>query len=242
MNSTQEPFSRNGVASKKRNPLSPGRAFTLIELLVVMAVIAILAALLLPALSQARESARATRCASNLRQLALAVQLYVHEMEDRLPNVWESSVGSGRDSGSNGWMYFLNVGGPTRFDPSRGSLYAYAPNDKAFECPSDRAASGDSYAINALLSASTSTAGLHEGIAATGLTAPSSSFLFLEEAAPNSANADSTNDSYYDPRNDRVTARHRGAANFAFCDCHVSSLKSDALHYPNPRSDPRFEP
>jgi prepilin-type N-terminal cleavage/methylation domain-containing protein/prepilin-type processing-associated H-X9-DG protein len=52
-------------------------AFTLMELLVVIAVIAILAAMLLPALSRAKESARSLKCKSNVRQVSLALQLYV---------------------------------------------------------------------------------------------------------------------------------------------------------------------
>src|SRR4051794_3801779 len=68
-------------------------AFTLIELLVVIGVIGILAALLLPAFSRGKESARGISCLSNLHQIGIGLQLYVGDNANRLPTMveWSSS-------------------------------------------------------------------------------------------------------------------------------------------------------
>src|SRR5690242_17534102 len=61
------------------------RAFTLVELLVVIAIIAVLLAILLPVLSGAREYARQAKCASNMRQIVLAMLMYANDNEGTLP-------------------------------------------------------------------------------------------------------------------------------------------------------------
>lgn len=73
------------------------RGFTLIELLVVIAIIAILAAILFPVFSRAREKAKQASCVSNMKQLGLAIQMYVQDYDEMFPPVayvlsdWASS-------------------------------------------------------------------------------------------------------------------------------------------------------
>jgi prepilin-type N-terminal cleavage/methylation domain-containing protein len=73
------------VAGVRRYRAATKAAFTLVELLVVIAIIGVLVALLLPAVQAAREAARSTQCNNNIRQVALALQLY-HDSKDALPS------------------------------------------------------------------------------------------------------------------------------------------------------------
>jgi prepilin-type N-terminal cleavage/methylation domain-containing protein/prepilin-type processing-associated H-X9-DG protein len=72
---------------------SRGRAFTLVELLVVIGIIAVLVSLLLPALGRARDAAKQTACASNLRQVALAMLVYIGDNRGKFPRAYSNVDG-----------------------------------------------------------------------------------------------------------------------------------------------------
>ncbi|HEU5071158.1 MAG TPA: prepilin-type N-terminal cleavage/methylation domain-containing protein [Verrucomicrobiae bacterium] len=114
------------------------RAFTLIELLVVIAIIAILAALLLPALSRAKERATGINCLSNLRQLTLAALLYGGDFSDAIP----PNRGQTLDSwvpGGNATYDVDSLPGATNVANLRAALlYPYNRSDGIYRCPGDK--------------------------------------------------------------------------------------------------------
>ena len=101
-------------------------AFTLIELLVVISIIAILAAVLLPAIADATDVAKSTRCQANLRQIGSGLTLFTNENNNILPN---SAYGSSAAATNNGNVYKW-----------MDAIFPYAPSEKMFRCPSDAGA------------------------------------------------------------------------------------------------------
>jgi prepilin-type N-terminal cleavage/methylation domain-containing protein len=80
-------------ATSHSGRVQPETAFTLIELLVVIAIIAVLAAMLLPALSKAKEKGRQIQCMNNLRQLQVVWHLYADDHDGWLPRNWGGLAG-----------------------------------------------------------------------------------------------------------------------------------------------------
>jgi len=216
---------------RRRQHGQKAAGFTLIELLVVISIIALLAAILFPIFSRARENARRASCASNLRQLGLAVAQYTQDYDEIFPNATSSPPGAGLDGG---WVYFSVYPAnttPNAFDVTRGSLFPYTKSAQIYVCPSDTQGqrSRDSYGLNHCLSYFNSVKlGLNGGRAVADFQSPSSIALFGEEALGGSGTATSTDDAWW---GDTVfmSKRHLDGANVAFLDGHVKWYRPEQV-------------
>ncbi len=210
-------------------------AFTLIELMVVIATVAVLAALLLSALDQTKTSTQRIKCASNLRQLGLAAQMY-----------WDDNAGftfaflSGTNNGGKlYWFGWLQDGseGQRKFDATQGALYPYLQGRGVEICPSlnytaprfklKATGAAYGYGYNLHLASLSRQPPLNVG----GLSQPSEIVALADAAqvntflAPASRSHPMLEEFYYvSTKATEATAhfRHQQTANAVFCDGHVA--------------------
>ncbi|HOX39787.1 MAG TPA: prepilin-type N-terminal cleavage/methylation domain-containing protein [Candidatus Brocadiia bacterium] len=211
--------------------------FTLIELLVVIAVIGILAGLLLPTLSRAREAGRKGKCSSNLRQLNIAWQLYANEND--------GITLAGRDySNNSGYKYrFWGCAWPQTGDrmiPEAGMIHEYAQSFEVRTCPSwpgppNFGAMGIGY--NFFYMSDGATGGennwTYKWVRLKDIVKPMTTLTFADQARNNKVYPDIIEASWficptsYDYPN--FHARHGGVGNAAWADGHVSTERPTVM-------------
>ncbi|MEW6160727.1 MAG: type II secretion system protein [Verrucomicrobiota bacterium] len=234
-------------AMMKPRAARPDRGFTLIELLVVIAIIAILTALLLPALNRAKGQAHSAACRNHLKQLHLAWVMYAHDHGDRLvpnrfrivndPRAPGGSWGVGEDGS---WV----VGHPRLdLDASQlkqGALFPYVPAPLVFTCPADKSTVVDqgrtypatrSYSLSVFMNG-THFDPVHEHYRykLAGIEKPSLVFTFVDrhEDGGNLAfliTPKWLGISEWGPANSAPATRHNHGYNLAFADGHIDHVR-----------------
>ncbi|OGV49866.1 MAG: hypothetical protein A2017_13400 [Lentisphaerae bacterium GWF2_44_16] len=184
--------------------------FTLIELLIVIAIIAILAAMLMPALSTARGMARRIKCTGNQKQIGIAMMMYVNDYQNYMPrggsagNYWYAQVGTYNDYLPNPHKYDY-LSDEQRTVKMRGTIY---------KCPSSAELSRSDYGINYYLGNKTH---LKFGFSSLNQSSPVGNVNSLSKTAWLTA----TGIYFLRTAAVPVAKRHSGGENFLFLDQHV---------------------
>jgi prepilin-type N-terminal cleavage/methylation domain-containing protein/prepilin-type processing-associated H-X9-DG protein len=192
------------------------RAFTLIELLVVIAIIAILAAMLLPALSKAKDTAKGAACKNNLKQWGLATQLYATDNGDYLPKNGSSSG----DSTTDGWYVDLpkQMNFPIYADMAWHTDATIDPGNSVWICPSNTRRSNGKNLFHYCLNENVNGVGATNQVRMTSIRLPTATVWLFDNGglAPVAQ------------MNNVHTNLHGGGAQFVFLDTHVAQFKVSA--------------